>query len=817
MIRNFLKLAIRSLLKYRFITFINLFGLTLGLTCCLLITTYLLNELSYDRFNPDAGRIYRVTRTFRSTNGSVALRLATISPPFGYYFPAEFPQIQSMTRLENAGTTAVRYQDKVLNQKDLYFADDHFFDFFPVRVLRGDARRSLAGPFSVMMTPEAARRYFGSEDPMNKIVRLGGLFNCQVTGIYEALPENAHLHPDMLLSFTTLEDSTVYGAANLRTNWGNNSFFTYLKLPPGYDPASLEKLFPAFLDRHMADEYKGYQPSKMTELGLQPLTDIHLHSHTDYEAEPNGDISRVYIFAAVAAFLLLIACINFMNLSTARSALRAREIGIRKVIGARRRELILQFLSESVLLTLLATWLAMGLTWLAIPWLNRVAGQHMVFASLLRPAVLVPLALAPFVIGVLAGIYPALFLSSFQPIKTLKGLFRVGGSSISFRQALVVTQFTIGIVLIVTTTVVFQQLRYTRQADLGYTKEHVITLPYNQEIQQKFEAFRTALLGNTAFVDLTRTSRVPTGRLLDASGASVPMGDTLQAVSSDVKYVTCDYDFLATYGVGLAAGRFFSRDYGTDTSNFVVNQAAVKAVGWKSDADAIGKEFRYDQIRGRIIGVMKDFHFESLHQRIVPLVMLLPPSAGPALAGKTQQINFNFMSVRLAGRDLPASLAFLERTWKGLFPETPFEYNFLDQQYDRLYLAEQRQASLFTAFSGMAILIACLGLLGLSAFAISQRVKEIGVRKVLGASTRGLVTLLSADFLRLVALSALIACPIAWYAMDRWLHGFAYRVHLQVWVFLAAGLLAAAIAFATISFQAVRAALANPVNNLRTE
>lgn len=808
MIRNYLKIAVRNLLKYRFISFINLFGLTVGLTCCLLITTYILNELSYDKYNTNANNIYRVTRTFKNTNGAIALKLSTVSPPFGYYFPSEFPEIQKMTRLLENGPIPARYKEKMFNERGMYFADENLFDVFSLKMLKGNPKTGLADPFSVMLTEETAKKYFGDEDPINKVIRFNSQFDCKVTGIYKAFPSNSHMHPGMLVSFNTLKDSAVYGEEGLRTNWGNNSFFTFLLLPAHYDPKNLEKQFPAFLDKHMADEYKGNKPSTLTSLGLQKLTDIHLYSHTDYEAEPNGDITRVYIFSAIALFILLIACINYMNLSTARSALRAKEIGIRKVIGARKKELIIQFLSESVILCIVSAIIALLLTWAAIPWLNKVSGQELSFGTLLQAKVLTPLLITPFVIGTASGIYPALFMSSFQPVKTLKGLFKVGGSSISFRKVLVVAQFAISIILIITTFIVFQQLHYIQTRSLGFDKDRVVTLNYTNEVSKQYESFRTELLQSTSFKDVTRSSRIPTGRLLDNMGASVMNGDSLQPVVSDIKYVNCDYDFIHTFGIPLAAGRFFGRDYGTDTNNYVINQTAVKAIGWKSDQSAIGKDFQYGGKKGHIVGVIKDFHFESMHQAIVPMVLIMLPP---------RNTYFNNVSIKISGNNTAAAIGVMERTWRKFFPETPFEYTFLDENFDKLYQSEQRQATIFTSFACIAIFIACLGLFGLSAFAISQRIKEIGVRKVLGASIGGLVTLLAKDFLKLVGIAAVMAFPVAWYAMNNWLKDFAYRVSIQWWVFVAAGLLAALIAFITVSFQAIKAAMANPVKSLRTE
>ncbi|HRI21065.1 MAG TPA: ABC transporter permease, partial [Panacibacter sp.] len=420
MFKNYFKLAWRNLVKYKFTSFINLFGLTVGLTCCLLITTYILNELSYDRYNKNADNIYRVTRSFNNQDGVVSLNLSTISPPFGYYLPTDFPEIQKMTRLLDNGITPLRYKEKLFNEPDVFFADENLFDVFTVHVLKGNPHTALTDPYSIMLTEETAKKYFGAEDPMNKMIRYNNQFNLKVTGIYKAFPSNAHLHPGMLLSFSTLKDPVVYGEESLRTNWGNNSFFTYLLLPADYNTNSMLARFPAFVDKRMSgQEYVGKQASKFTKLGLQKLTDIHLYSHTDYEAEPNGDISRVYIFAAIALFILLIACINYMNLSTARSALRSKEIGIRKVIGARKKELIFQFLSESVLITWVAIILAAACLYFTLPWLNKISGQQLSVSTLMKWQVLVPVFLAPFVIGIISGIYPALFMSSFQPVKTL--------------------------------------------------------------------------------------------------------------------------------------------------------------------------------------------------------------------------------------------------------------------------------------------------------------------------------------------------------------------------------------------------------------
>jgi putative ABC transport system permease protein len=659
-----------------------------------------------------------------------------------------------------------------------------------------------------MMTDEAAKKYFGNEDPLNKIIRInfGNYYNLKVTGIYKPFPSNTHFHPDVMISFNTLNDTAIYGANNLRTNWGNNSFFTYIRLPRGYDPKKLEVQFPAFLNRHM-NQGEPVRPSQWTSLALQKLTDIHLRSHTDYEAEENGDIKRVYVFSAIALFILLIACINYMNLSTARSMLRAREIGIRKTVGAQRKEIIAQFLSESVLVTWIAMVLAFGFTWLLIPWLNAISDQELSITGILKWYIIIPILLVPFVVGILSGIYPALFMSSFQPVKVLKGLVKTGGFNISFRKVLVTIQFAISIILIICTAIVFSQMKYMQNKALGFDKEQIITLPYVTALNDKYDAFRTELLASSAIKNLGRSSRIPTGRLLDAQGASMKRGDTMAPVSADIKNVSADQDFISTYGIKLLAGRGFSREFGSDTSAYLVNEAAVTALGLKANEDAIGKDFGYGGQTGKIIGVFNNFHFESLHEKIVPLVLLFPKNPN----------NFGRISIKVAGANTTAALAHIEKTWKNFLPETPYQYTFLDENFERLYKAEERQKTLFTTFAFIAIFIACLGLFGLSAFAISQRIKEIGIRKVLGASVSTIVALLSKDFLKLVGFSAIIAFPVAWFAMNKWLQDFAYRIDMPWWIFIVAGIIAAVIALLTISFQAIKAAIANPVKSLRTE
>ncbi|MGI8581218.1 MAG: ABC transporter permease [Chitinophagaceae bacterium] len=796
-------------MKYKFISFINLFGLTVGITCCLLISAYILHETSYDEYNKNANSIYRVERTFINPETKILnLKLAAVAPPIGPLLQNDFKEIKNITRLLPSGITPFKYEEKMFNERNVYFADENLFNVFDVDVVKGNPSKALSDPFCVMLTEEGAKKYFGSNDPINKVVKINNQFDCKVTGIFKPLPANSHVHPEIMISFNTLKDSAVYGARQLQTNWDNNSFFTYLLLPDSYDPKKLEAQLPAFLNRNYSEEGASkFKTSDWTTLSLRKLTDIHLNAHNDDEAEENGNIKRVYIFSAIALFILLIACINYMNLSTARSVLRAKEIGVRKVAGAGKSELVTQFLSESVLICLLATVLAFLLTWLTLPWLNNISGLHLNINSLLKWQIIITLLLVPFIIGIASGIYPAMFLSSFQPIKVLKGIVQVGGKSISFRKVLVVMQFAISIILIISTAIVFRQLRYMQNKDLGFNREHIVTLNYVTGLNETYQSFKTELLSNSYVKDAGRSSRIPTGRLLDAMGSEINRGDSLEPAKADIKYVVAEPEFLSTYGIKMVAGRNFSKDFSTDSGSFIINEAAAKVLLLKSNEEAIGKQFRYGGRKGELIGVFKDFNFESMHQRILPLVFFIP----------RRPSSYATISIKIAGNNIPAALAHIESTWKKYLPETPYSYAFLDENYQKLYESEHKQGSIFTVFSFIAIFIACLGLFGLSAFAITQRFKEIGIRKVLGASVGNIVGLLSKDFLKLVIIAAVIAFPLAWYAMNNWLQDFAYRINIPWWIFIIAAIIAACIAFFTISLQAVKAATSNPVKSLRTE
>ena len=811
MIKNYIKFILRNIKRHPFISFINIFGLTAGLTCCLLIVAYVINERSYDKFNKNADDIYRVTRIFYSAPNVESLHLSAIAPAFGPRLTAAFPDIKEMTRAFPTGTISFRYKEKLLSEQNGFFADENFFDFFTVPGLKDDVHKNLAEPYSVLLTPEMAKKYFGDDDPINKEIILGGGYALnnnkhafKVTGIFNPFPVNAHMHPDILISFSTLNDSTIYGEKGLATDFGGNAFYTYLMFPKNDDIERVRSQLPGFLDKYCAElGGANMKAHNTTGLTLQKLTDIHLTSHLDDEIEENGSLSRVYTFSAIALFILLIACINYMNLSTARSALRAKEIGIRKVVGAQRKEIIVQFLSESVVVTYISLLIAFVLAVLLLPAINDMSGLHLSIDALLTWHVLLPVLLMPCVVGLISGIYPALFMSSFVPAKVLKGLFKVQTSTFSLRKILVVLQFSVSIILIVATTVVFKQLRYIQDKDIGIDKDHVLTMQYDDALNSQFHAFKADLLKNPGIENIGRSSRIPSGRLLDFAYASVLEGGSFQPLKVNLKEIGVDEGFIPTFGIKMAAGRNFSPDIKTDSNKYVINETTVKTLGWGTPEQALNKQIKYGDVTGNVIGVVKDFHFESLHEPIVPMILLLQPRGR--------------LSIKISGHNIQSSVSTIRDAWQHYLPSVPFDFSFLDKHFGELYHSEQQQGTLLTIFACIAILIACLGLFGLSAFTITQRVKEIGVRKVLGASVPQIVTTLSKDFLLLVLIAATVAIPVAVYTMNKWLETFASRTDLSWWILVAAGVIALIIAFLTISIQSIKAATANPVKSLRSE
>ena len=812
MIQNYLLTALRNLRKNKLHAALNLAGLGIGLACCLLITLYIITEMRYDRYHTNAARTWRVTRTFHNQDGSLNLHLSAIAPPFGTLLPQHFPEIEVITRiLKNFGSVVRTENNDRYTEQNAFFADENLFKVFTVPLTAGDANTALAAPWQVAISESTAKRYFGNQNPLDQLLGLDSQFKFKVTGVFRDFPEASHWHPDILFSFSSLRDSVLYGEKNLQTNFSNNAFNTYFLAVPDFEPEKMKARFPKFLDDVFppSETPDAPKPSSWTQLHLQKLTDIHLQSHNDDELEPPGDLARVRVFGLIALIILLIAGINYVNLSTAFSLGRAREIGVRKSAGARRGQIIAQFLAESILLTVGASVLAFGLTAIALPSLKNGLGIEL--APSLLAVWYVPLAVlgVALLMGILAGLYPAFFMSSFRPVTALKGLARSDTGNISLRKVLVVMQFSVSVALLVGTVVIYRQLNFMQNKSLGLDKERIVTLIQNNPLIPKWETFRDELLKNPNVLNVGRSSRLPAGRLLDElDGKSVQLGDTMAPLTASLKMLAIDMDFVPTYQIPLAAGRYFSRDFPTDTTQaWLLNEAAVREIGWKSAEDAIGKRLIYG---GRencyVVGVLRDFHFESLHQEIVPMIFFVP----------RQKNNLFSISVKIGG-DTPAALAHLKQTWEKFNPDFPFDYTFLDEDYGRLYEAEMRQGRLYIVFAGLAILIACLGLFGLATFAAHQRTKEIGIRKVLGASVAGITGLLAKDFLKLVGIAIVIASPVAYWTMNQWLQDFAYRIDIQWWIFVVAGALAAAVAFLTVSFQSVKAALANPVKSLRSE
>ncbi len=798
MIRNYFKIAWRNLLRSKVFSAINILGLALGLTAFLLLALYVKDELSYDRFHEKGDRIYRVSREFVSDRGSTDLYLAQVAPPYGPLIAQDFPEVERVVRMLATNAT-FRYGDKLYDEQRVFFAEDGFFELFTVPVVQGDARTALEAPFTVMLSVPVAKKYFGDEDPMGKLIRVNNQGELMVTGVFEPLPAQSTMHPDVLISFATLNDGSIYGAENLRTNWGNNAFSTFLLLPENYDPQRLVDAFPAFQDKHM-----GEHTSTFSVLHLMKLTDIHLHSNTDSELEPTSDIRYVYFFAAIALFILIIACINYMNLTTARSAKRAKEVGMRKVVGALRGQLIRQFLAESLLYTVIATAFSVGLAALGLPLLNDLSGKSLSFTEVLTPTFGLLLVGIMVFTALVSGSYPAFFLTAFQPIKVFKGSVTTSAKRGVLQQVLVTVQFAIAVLLICCTTVAYQQMRHIQDFKLGYAKEQVVLLPAAGD-SAAFESVRQQLLQHSAIADVARSSRIPTGRLLDGQGASVSRGGELAPTGAIIKGLAIDERFIPTYRIELAAGRNFSQAHPSDrTDAFVLNESAVSMLGWANPEEAVGNTFAYGDRKGTVIGVTKDFHFESLHQQVVPLVMGM-------------ETGYSWWSVRIAEGESKTALTRLEAVWKARFPDNPFRYEFLDDRFGALYERERTQQLLFGIFAGIAIFISCLGLLGLSMYMAELRTKEIGIRKVLGASVAGIVQLLSKDFLKLVLVAIGVAAPLSWWLMNAWLDDFAYRIAIQWWMLALAGLAAVAIALLTVSWQAIKAAVANPVDSLKDE
>ncbi len=807
MIRVCLRVAVRNLRKYRAFSLINVAGLSVGITCCIAILLYVQDELSYDRFNKNADQTYRIY--LRGLVNNHEVNSAMSSTPIGPALKHDLPEVVSYTRVRSFSVPVIRYKDKAFSENKFFWVDSTFFDVFTTKFIEGNPKTALTQPNTVVITESVAKKYFGNGIAMGKILNADNRRDYVVTGVVEGFPRDSHFHFDFLGSLTTYDDSR-------NTFWLSCNYYTYILLRKGADPIKSQ--------RGLGDEFRKYgSPQLKQSMGisldqfeaagnrfgffLQPLTSIHLHSHLDGELEANGDVSYVYIFSAIAVAVLLIACINFVNLATARSEKRAKEVGIRKTLGSTRSQLVAQFIGESVLLSMLAVMLAVGLVELLLPVFNDIAGKEMslnVFGDFSTIPLLLCFAIFA---GFIAGSYPAFFLSSYEPVQVLRSGTKIEGRRTFIRGSLVVFQFAISIVLLIGTFVIYDQLRYIQNKNLGFNKEQVIVINKANDLGNRLDTFEQEILGDSRVISVSNSTAIPGNQ---QGAAAFWVEGTSSQQMQGMRFMWSDYDFLKTYQLNLEAGRFFSKNHPSDTAAAIVNQAAAEVFGIK---DLVGKYLvtpgssQSSAQKYKVVGVIRDFNFESLHEVVQPLIIGLLP-AGQA---------GNFESVRIAPYDYSSTISFLENTWKKHAGGEAFDYNFLDQNLTRLYAAEQRTSKLAATFSILAIFVACLGLLGLAAFVTEQRTKEIGIRKVLGASVPEITIMLSREFTNWVLVANVIAWPLGYYIMTNWLKDFAYRVDIGLWTFVASGAAALVIALLTVSSHAIKIATANPVDSLRHE
>lgn len=812
MFRNYFKIAWRNLKRNRAFTAINITGLAIGMATCLLIGLFVIDELSYDRHNEKADRIVRVV--LRGTLNGEQVREANVMPPVAYALQSRFPEIEQTVRLRTAGKPPIAYADKLFRDHKLAFADSTLFRVFTLPLIKGDTRTALSSPNTLVISESMARIFFDREDPIGKVLAVfGDKVAYTITGVMADVPTHSHFRFDAFASMVGVAEAN-------RDNWLQSSFFTYLLLPDGYDHRRLEAKLQPVIDDNMLpplEKMLGTTSAEFKRKGgqlglfLQPLTNIHLHSDLKptTELEPGGDIRYVYMFGAIAVFMLLLACINFMNLSTAGATKRAKEVGIRKVLGSEKSWLVGQFLAESALLTALSLGLAVGLVALLLPVFSSLSGNVLSLRLGQTPLVLAALLGFWLIVSILAGSYPAFFLSSFRPIATLKGaVVTPGNRRISLRGSLVVFQFFVSISLLIGTTIVYRQLHYIQTMKPGYDKEQVLVLERTNVLGQNEAVWRQKLAQDARVVHASVSGFLPNDKLNTALWGMQP--DRNEAQFTRMAYFGVDQHYIPTLGMKLVEGRNFSADFPSDSSGIIINETAARLFGWSKNR--IGRTLIHPATPGtddkpqtfRVIGVVRDFHFRSLHERIAPAVMVLRDNAGGIL-------------IKTRTSDVANLLAALKEQWSAFKTDTPFAYSFLEESYQTMYQAEQKTGQLLGLFAMLTIFVACLGLFGLATFTAEQRTKEIGVRKVLGASVASIVGLLSKDFLKLVLIAIVLASPLAWYAMNQWLQDFAYKIDIEWWVFAGAGLLAVGVALLTVSFQSVKAALMNPVKSLRSE
>jgi len=807
MFKNYLKIAIRNLWKNKGFSAINIIGLASGLAICLLILFYVNNELGYDHYNTKADRIYRVDADLQF--GGNHFVLASTPDPLGAALKESFPQVEQYVRLRDHGGIMVKKGNQNIEEDKVIYADSTLFSVFTLPMIQGDPSTALVQPNSVVLTESTAKKYFNSTDVVGKTLIIGDTGNYKITGVIKDVPVQSHFHYDFFIS--------MYGQLSPYeiNQWTSNNFNTYVVLKKGANANYLSGQLNDFVMKHVAPLFVSMNltPEKFRQQGdylhynLFPLKKIHLYSNRTGELEANGNIEYVYIFSLIAFFILLIACVNFMNLSTARSANRAKEVGVRKVLGSMRNNLVMQFLSESVLISFISLALALLFASLLLPYFNQLSGKELTLNLFLSPWLLPAALLLMIVVGLIAGSYPAFYLSSFKPVEVLKGKLAKGFKSSWLRSSLVVFQFCISLILIIGTLVIYVQLNYIRNKDIGFNRSRVLIIKNTNVLGDQAKVFENEVKKISGVENATMTGYLPTaGWRSDSPLFPDATADTKNAVSTQIWRV--DENYIPTLGMKMIEGRNFSPDFPTDFSAIIINEAAAKLFAIK---DPLNKPLYYmnsfpkkELTQYHIIGIVKNFNFNTLRDEVTPLCLLLSQQNGS-------------IAFRIHSADVKNLVGMIENKYKNIAANQPFSYSFMDDDFNKIYFNEERMGRISITFSVLAILIASLGLLGLITFAAEQRTKEIGIRKVLGANSGNIISMLSKDFLKLVLIATLVAIPIASWVMNWWLRGFAYRIHISWWIFAFAALLAAFIALATIFYQAIKAALANPVKSLRSE
>jgi putative ABC transport system permease protein len=790
MIKNYFKIAIRNILRNKVFTAINVLGLSIGLCCCLMLFLYVKHELSYDKFIENSDSIFRLW-LHEEMNGNVS-DFPITSLPYGPALVKDFPEVINMARISSMQDGTFSNNNKEIQRVSFLYADTSFLKIFSIKLVSGNIETALEASNSLVLTKTLAEKLFEKEDPIGKAIRLNNSQNLMITAVVEDFPDNSHLKFDALLPM----ENILSNPKSFKGWDGNFSFYSYILLNKFADPVSLAKKFPELMEEHV--NKKGRQFGSITDLHIRNIKDIHLHSNTPYELKAGGNLSNIYIFSAIAFFILIIACINFMNLSTARSLKRAKEIGIRKVLGSYKSKIIGQFLGESVLLCFIAMVFALIFIEIFQPYFNQFTGLNLSLYNSSNRLLLAGLPFAVIFVGIIAGSYPAFFMSAFKPVKVLKGNVEKSNRKVNLRNALVILQFIISVALIVSTIIIYQQIDFLNNKNFGYKKAGLLVLSLDNKTQQgAFEVLKNEFLNLNGVENVSGSSALPVEGLTQngyfPEGWDKPMMLHLLEV---------DKDYIDTYKMEIVDGRNFSDKFKTDKNAFLINETAAKKIGWN---EAVGKTIRRDTIH-KVVGVVKDFHFTSLHIEIAPLVISLIPKD-----------EIYVMTIKVNSQNLSQTLEAIKEIWNTVLPDQTLSYSFLDKRFENIYLAETRFGTIFISFTFLAIFIACLGLLGLSAFMAEQRTKEIGIRKVLGASQGLIFRLLSKNYIILVFIANLIAWPIVWFGMTRWLENFAYSINISLFPFVWSLIISILISIVIIYIQTSKVVNSNPVDALKYE